>query len=121
MAKFKTNNGCHVRFLVNENDNDVVYPAFEDRYKGDKIIDMESPDFFSRFKVTLGPLLPIEYTKKGIIKKYETVAKFEADYIKGKKRYNFIDTINNKGENSNDIVRGKIRDHLSKNEFINAA
>ena len=64
MAKFKTNNGCHVRFLVNENDNDVVYPAFEDRYKGDKIIDMESPDFFSRFKVTLGPLLPIEYTKK---------------------------------------------------------
>ena len=53
---FRKNEGCSVKFLINENDIEYPYPSYDDRFYEEKLIDVESPDFFSRFQISIGPL-----------------------------------------------------------------
>ena len=51
---FRKTDSCSVKFLINENDNEYVYPSYDDRFNKDgKLVDVESPDFPRDFKYQL--------------------------------------------------------------------
>lgn len=99
---FKNHNGVNIWFLINDNDGDVTYIPYSERFdKNSKLVDVETPDFFSSFKVTLGPLKQ-KTNLFGFFEKYIT----SITITKEEKNFKYFS--DSKQDNSNTTVKKKI-------------
>lgn len=111
-SKFREGNGCNIKFLVDEDPDPVVYIPYDERQDSDKnIVDKESPDFFSRFKLQLDPL---EHNKTGAFGKFSIKTKITDDD-------GFMEVVVDKKDNTNKKVRGLIQKYIHENKNKAAA
>ena len=110
--KFREGNGCKIKFLIDEDPNPVMYIPYDERQDDDKnIVDKESPDFFSRFKIQLDPL---EHNKIGAFGKFSIKTKITDDS-------GFMEAVVDKKDNTNKKVRGLIQKYMDKGNYTAAA
>jgi hypothetical protein len=108
---FRQPTGATIQFAINLEPNSSIYKSFDDRFAIwnasnsnttlNSIIDTVTPDFFSRFEVTTGPLLPIK-TCFGFFERFSSPITISDRYV------GFTYTSDSKQDNSNKNVRKKI-------------
>jgi hypothetical protein len=117
---FRKASGVKTHFAIGLEQVPSLYKSFDDRFaiwdeKPDttlaSIIDTESPDFFSRFEVATGPLIPLK-TCFGYFDRFSAPITISDKYV------GFTYTSDSKQDNSNANVRAKI-DKLYKEKKSN--
>lgn len=103
---FRSGSGADVLFAINLQPQESIYKSFDDRIANlddlTSIIDTDTPDFFSRFDVAIGPLIPLK-TCFGYFDRFSSRITISDKYA------HFSYSSDAKQDNSNKTVRKRIQ------------